>query len=137
MAGAAREVGGHRSGDVAVLQRQGIGRCVGMVGSLGPAAAPSSRSAKAPGSGGVLVIGAGPMAGGWVEWCVGVWHGSARCYGNGVLVQGGVGLPGAINGGLGGWLWEFGRFPTRGAPLPFWRGLQATKGLRPSRLRDA
>jgi hypothetical protein len=37
MAGAAREVGGHRSGDVSMLQGQRIGRGVGMVTAMGPA----------------------------------------------------------------------------------------------------
>jgi len=45
-----------------MLERQGIGRGMGMGSSLGPAAAPSSRSSWAPGSGGVLVIGAGWVA---------------------------------------------------------------------------
>ena len=78
MAGAAREVGRHRSGDVPMLERQGIGRGVGMGVAVGPAAAPSSRSARPPGSGGVLVIGAGPMAGGADGLGVGVgaWLGS-------------------------------------------------------------
>jgi len=102
MAGAAREVGRHRSGDVPMLERQGIGRGVGMVAAVGPAAAPSSWSAMAPGSCGVLVIGARPMARGRGNWGAGVGHGSAFFFGDGVLAQGGVRLVGRSAEGWAG-----------------------------------
>jgi hypothetical protein len=51
MPGAALEVSRHRSGDVLMLQRQGIGAGMGMVAGMAPAPAPAGprRAGRSPG----------------------------------------------------------------------------------------
>jgi hypothetical protein len=80
MAGAAREVGGHRSGDVLMLQRQGIGGGMGMVAAMGPAPASPRYAGRAPGAGALVLPGAGPMAGGLGDFGAGVWHESTLSF---------------------------------------------------------
>jgi hypothetical protein len=64
MTGAAREVGRHRTGDVPMAQRQGIGGGMGMVAALGPAVAAGRRCARWPPGAGTLVA-LGRWLGGW------------------------------------------------------------------------
>jgi hypothetical protein len=49
MAGAAREVGRHRSGDVSMLEREGSGGGMGMVAAMGPAPTGLRRAGRSPG----------------------------------------------------------------------------------------